>query len=319
MKTKSILFITFDLSGYYDCINDELKSSFKNVDYENTSKLDYKYTSVFQKIYSFFFKIFTGKKLKNYYKVQPIIKKYRRKKYDYILIIRPDIFFDSQLLEFKKMTPNLIAYYHDSINNIPRKRDIIKYFDNVYSYEKKDVTENNLNFITNFIYLNKRIPKVSDFDQETFTIMSNDYRIKTLKALADYLNNKGISSKFLIHTHKKQNEDDKLLTYIYSRKNNTQVLEYLRKSRIIIDIHKFGIQEGLTFRVFESLYLNKKLITTNSDIKNYDFYNPSNIRIIYPDESITIPDDFFTTPYEKIPDDIYEKYLFSNWIKEILT
>lgn len=319
MKTKSILFITFDLSGYYDCINDELKSSFKNVDYENTSKLDYKYTSVFQKIYSFFFKIFTGKKLKNYYKVQPIIKKYRRKKYDYILIIRPDIFFDSQLLEFKKMTPNLIAYYHDSINNIPRKRDIIKYFDKVYSYEKKDVTENNLNFITNFIYLNKRIPKVSDFDQETFTIMSNDYRIKTLKALADYLNNKGISSKFLIHTHKKQNEDDKLLTYIYSRKNNTQVLEYLRKSRIIIDIHKFGIQEGLTFRVFESLYLNKKLITTNSDIKNYDFYNPSNIRIIYPDESITIPDDFFTTPYEKIPDDIYEKYLFSNWIKEILT
>jgi hypothetical protein len=319
MKTKSILFITFDLSGYYDCINDELKSSFKNVDYENTSKLDYKYTSVFQKIYSFFFKIFTGKKLKNYYKVQPIIKKYRRKKYDYILIIRPDIFFDSQLLEFKKMTPNLIAYYHDSINNIPRKRDIIKYFDKVYSYEKKDVTENNLNFITNFIYLNKRIPKVSDFDQETFTIMSNDYRIKTLKALADYLNNKGISSKFLIHTHKKHNEDDKLLTYIYSRKNNTQVLEYLRKSRIIIDIHKFGIQEGLTFRVFESLYLNKKLITTNSDIKNYDFYNPSNIRIIYPDESITIPDDFFTTPYEKIPDDIYEKYLFSNWIKEILT
>lgn len=319
MKTKSILFITFDLSGYYDCINDELKSSFKNVDYENTSKLDYKYTSVFQKIYSFFFKIFTGKKLKNYYKVQPIIKKYRRKKYDYILIIRPDIFFDSQLLEFKKMTPNLIAYYHDSINNIPRKRDIIKYFDKVYSYEKKDVTENNLNFITNFIYLNKRIPKDSDFDQETFTIMSNDYRIKTLKALADYLNNKGISSKFLIHTHKKQNENDKLLTYIYSRKNNTQVLEYLRKSRIIIDIHKFGIQEGLTFRVFESLYLNKKLITTNSDIKNYDFYNPSNIRIIYPDESITIPDDFFTTPYEKIPDDIYEKYLFSNWIKEILT
>jgi len=319
MKTKSILFITFDLSGYYDCINDELKSSFKNVDYENTSKLDYKYTSVFQKIYSFFFKIFTGKKLKNYYKVQPIIKKYRRKKYDYILIIRPDIFFDSQLLEFKKMTPNLIAYYHDSINNIPRKRDIIKYFDKVYSYEKKDVTENNLNFITNFIYLNKRIPKVSDFDQETFTIMSNDYRIKTLKALADYLNNKGISSKFLIHTHKKHNEDDKLLTYIYSRKNNTQVLEYLRKSRIIIDIHKFGIQEGLTFRVFESLYLNKKLIKTNSDIKNYDFYNPSNIRIIYPDESITIPDDFFTTPYEKIPDDIYEKYLFSNWIKEILT
>lgn len=319
MKTKSILFITFDLSGYYDCITDELKATFKRVDYENTSELHYKYTSVFQKIYSFFFKIFTGKKLKNYYKAQPIIEKYRIKKYDYILIIRPDVFFDSQLLELKKMTPNLIAYYHDSINNIPRKKDVIKYFDKVYSYEKKDVTDYNLNFITNFIYLDKRTPSVTNIEQDTFTIMSNDYRIKTLKTLANYLNTKGISHKFLIHTDKKPNEDDKLLTYIYSRKNNTQVLEYLRKSRIIIDIHKFGIQEGLTFRVFESLYLNKKLITTNTDIKNYDFYNPNNIKIISPVESITLPDDFFTTPYEKIPDDIYEKYLFSNWIKEILT
>lgn len=318
MKNKSILFITFDLSGYYDCITDELKSTFKKVDYENTSKLKYKYTSIFQKIHSFFYKLFTGKKLKNYYKLQPIIEKYRSEKYDYILIIRPDIFFDSQLLEFKKMTPNLIAYYHDSINNIRRKKDVIKFFDKVYSYEKKDVADFNLNFITNFIYLNKPIPSVSDFDQDAFTIMSNDYRIKVLKNLAKYLNKKGINSKFLIYNHKKTNEDNKLLTYIHKRKDNRQVLEYLRKSRIIIDIHKFGIQKGLTFRVFESLYLNKKLITTNTDIKNYDFYNSNNIIIISPEVPITIPDDFFTTPYEKIPDNIYKKYLYSNWIKEIL-
>lgn len=318
MKNKSILFITFDLSGYYDCINDELKANFESVDYENTSKLSYKYTSVFQKFYSFLYKIFTGKKLKNYYKTQPIIEKYRHKKYDYILIIRPDIFFDSQLSDLKNMTSNFIAYYHDSINNITRKKDVIKYFDKVYSYEKKDVNEFNLNFITNFIYLKKNIPTVSNFDQDTFTIMSNDYRKNTLKKLAKYLNHKGISSKFLIHTNKKPNEDDKLITYINERKDNAQVLEYLRKSKIIIDIHKFGIQDGLTFRVFESLYLNKKLITTNTDIKNYDFYNPNNIRIIPPNEPITIPDTFFTSPYEKIPNDIYKNYLFSSWIKEIL-
>ena len=217
------------------------------------------------------------------------------------------------------MTPNFIAYFHDSINNIPRKKDVIQFFDKVYSYEKKDVKNFNLNFITNFIYLNQPIPSISDFDQDTFTIMSNDYRKDTLKNLAHYLNNKSIRNKFLIHTDKKPNEGEKLLTYINKRKNNVQVLEYLKKTRIIVDIHKFGIQDGLTFRVFESLYLNKKIITTNADIKNYDFYNPNNIAIISPEEPITIPDDFFISSYEKIPNKIYENYLFSNWIKEILT
>lgn len=319
MKNKSILFITFDVSGYYNCVHDELKATFNRVDYENTSQLNYNYTSVFQKIYSSLYRIFTGLKLKNYYKTQPIIKKYRNKKYDYILIIRPDIFFDSQLLEFKKMTPNLIAYYHDSINNIPRKKEVIHFFDKVYSYEKKDVKDYNLNFITNFIYLNLPIPTIKNFDQDTFTVMSNDYRKNTLKNLALFLKNKEISSKFLIHSNKTQNKDENTITYINERKNNTQVLEYLKRSKIVVDIHKFGVQEGLTFRVFESLFMNKKLITTNTDIKNYDFYNPNNIAIIATQGTILIPDLFFKTPYEKIPNKIYEKYLFTNWTKEILT
>ena len=318
MKNKSILFITFDVSGYYNCIHEELKINFKNVDYENTSLLTYKYTSIFQKIHSSLYKIFTGLKLKNYYKTQPIIKKYRNKKYDYILIIRPDIFFDSQLKELKKMTPNFLAYYHDSINNIPRKKNIIHFFDKVYSYEKKDVKDYNLNFLTNFIYLKPPVPKVTHFDQDAFTIMSNDYRKKTLTSLAEYLSNKDLSCKFMIHENKNQNEFENMIFYINNRKNNTQVLEYLKKSKLIVDIHKYGIQDGLTFRVFESLFMNKKLITTNTDIKNYDFYNPNNIAIINSQGPILIPDLFFQTPYEKIPNKIYEKYLFSNWVNVIL-
>ena len=47
--------------------------------------------------------------------------------------------------------------------------------------------------------------------------------------------------------------------------------ENLKKSKIIVDIHKYGIQDGLTFRVFEAIGYHKKLITTNKDIKTYDF------------------------------------------------
>jgi hypothetical protein len=64
--------------------------------------------------------------------------------------------------------------------------------------------------------------------------------------------------------------------------------------------------------------LQKKLITTNSDIKNYDFYNPNNILII-DIKRPEIPKAFFENEYEKLPEDIYNKYTLSGWIKNVFS
>ena len=89
----------------------------------------------------------------------------------------------------------------------------------------------------------------------------------------------------------------------------------MKESKIILDIHK-EIQNGLTFRVFEAIGLNKKLITTNKDIINYDFYNPNNIFVW--DEKITeIPRNFLDNEYEKLSDEIYKKYSLENWVKTV--
>lgn len=316
MKDKRILFITFDLSGYYDSIREELSNQFMYVDYHNTAYLKFKYEHIFQKIYAFFYKIIKKRKLKNYLKLQPIIKATENKTYDYILIVRPDVFFDSQLLKLKSKTENFIAYYHDSINNIPHKKNVIHFFDKVYSYEKKDVNDYNLNFLTNFIYLKDEERKSNETTLDAFTIMSKDYRFETLSNVATFLKRKNINYKFLVQSDKEQSSD--IIEFITQRKNNSQVLEYLKQTKIIVDIHKYGVQDGLTFRVFESLFLNKKLITTNKDIKTYDFYNPNNIFVIENIANIDIPDNFFKTSYEAIPENIYKKYHYKNWIKKIL-
>ena len=316
-KSEKILFITFDLSGYYDCIKNELNKQYKDVDYYNLE--DYKnlpYTNLFQRIKSFYYKKVKKLKLKNFYKYQPLIEEISNKKYDVTLIVRPDLFFDSQLETIRKNSKTLIAYYHDSINNIPRKKDVIHFFDKVYSYEKKDVENYNLSFIPNFIYLeDPKKNKVSEIS--FFTIMSKDYRFDSLLKLAVYLKNKNYDCELLVHTDKKQAPND-YINFIHERKNNAQVLEYIQKHSFIVDIHKYGIQDGLTFRVFESLYFEKKLITSNLDIKNYDFYNPNNIFIVEDFNSINIPDSFFQSPYTKIPDEIYNKYHYSHWLKTIL-
>ena len=53
-------------------------------------------------------------------------------------------------------------------------------------------------------------------------------------------------------------------------------MEIFSDSRCILDAPQAG-QVGLTIRTIECLGAKRKLVTTNSDIKNYDFYNENNI------------------------------------------
>ncbi|MCV4677987.1 hypothetical protein OFC08_34485, partial [Escherichia coli] len=52
--------------------------------------------------------------------------------------------------------------------------------------------------------------------------------------------------------------------------SQSEVVEMMKCSEIIIDIHH-PRQRGLTMRTIECIGLNKKIITTNEDIKKYDF------------------------------------------------
>jgi hypothetical protein len=73
-------------------------------------------------------------------------------------------------------------------------------------------------------------------------------------------------------------------------------------------------QSGLTIRTFEEIGLNKKLITTNENVKNYDFYNSNNIFIVNKG-NLHLLDNFIRLPYIKLSDAIYKKYSVTNWVK----
>ena len=75
-----------------------------------------------------------------------------------------------------------------------------------------------------------------------------------------------------------------------------QSYQFYLKGNIILDI-AHPHQKRLSFRPYEAMGLRKKLITTNKDIANYDFYNPNNIFIIDDVYNIHIPTDFITSNY----------------------
>ena len=89
-------------------------------------------------------------------------------------------------------------------------------------------------------------------------------------------------------------------------------LELLSESNCILDYNEKG-QSGLTLRPMEALFLEKKLITNNKDIKNYDFYNPSNIFILG-ENNIEDIKEFINKPYEKVEQKIIDYYDFEQWL-----
>ena len=87
-------------------------------------------------------------------------------------------------------------------------------------------------------------------------------------------------------------------------------------STCILDAPQGG-QTGLTLRCFECMGAKRKLITTNVDIVNYDFYRASNI-LVYPG-TIEERKAFFENPYEDLPEELYRKYSMNSWMKRLLS
>jgi len=94
-------------------------------------------------------------------------------------------------------------------------------------------------------------------------------------------------------------------------------LELVEQSRCLIDIYQKK-QSGLTRRALEALFYNKKLLTDNPYIKNYDFYHPNNIYIINEYTNIEEISLFLTKEIYIIPNEIKQKYDVRHWLKRFM-
>ena len=97
--------------------------------------------------------------------------------------------------------------------------------------------------------------------------------------------------------------------------DGTKMEEIYINSRCVLDSPQDG-QVGLTIRILEALGAKKKIITTNEDISNYDFYKPENIYIYK--GKIDLENTFFKNDYIEIEENIYKKYTLRNWLKIII-
>ena len=310
-----ITIISYDNWGLNAHIVNNLKSAGHSAQHINLYDFVYKYPNTFYKIYNFILKTIFKKNLKNIYYGNEILKILKEKNeiQDIILTIKGDFIDPKKILDFKKYTKKSIAFFNDSITRCPKIKRVLNNFDEVYSFEKEDCQKYNLKFISNWIY---PIPKSSNQNNkyQLFNISSKDRRSTIISEIAMILKEKNINYKIIIYDKKKKNSDPNI-EYTSKYISLADVNDYANSAKVLLDINRKG-QKGLTFRIFESLGLEKKIITTNADVKNYDFYNPNNILII-DEENVSIPLEFFNNEYEKISDAILKKYTLDGWISQV--
>jgi len=314
-----ITIISLDNWGYNEYIVKELKT-FKNIEVNhiNFDKLRYNYPTIFHKIFNFFLKNLFNSSLKRKHLNKIILSKIKDLGYqDKILVIKSEFLSIKTIKELKKNTSQLIAFYNDNIQRCPRIKVVYPYFDVNYSFEKKDALKYNFNFITNYIYhkhLQYKPNILAKTEFEVFNISSLGKRNTSIEKIALALDKIHANYKIIL-VGKKEYIPKGEVIYQSEKIDIEGVNDYISKSRTLLDVHRIG-QSGLTFRVMDSLAFHKKLITTNPDIINYDFYNPNNILVVDA-EKVEIPKTFFETNYEKIPENIVDNYTINSWVKTV--
>lgn len=322
---KKILIVMHNYAEIPDLMKKNLDFlGYKNVDFIFYSEEKFKYKNLSEKLNNLFRK--TVLKDKNYkeklraeFIENTLIQKAQNlPQYDVILVMNTDFFSDEFLKILKTKTKKLVGNHWDGLNRTPHIYPKINFFDTFFVFDKEDVNENkNIFFLTNFFF---------DFDKDETKIESKQDifylgtyvkdRFPALKKISEIFTAKKISQKIVLFSWDKKDAEglitftDKFISYEENIKN-------VKESKALLDL-KLKEHNGLSFRFFEALKYNKKLITNNSDIKNYDFYRKENIFILDEDPENGLK-DFIENPYQSIPEEIKNKYSFENWFKTLIS
>lgn len=322
---RKVLFITPDYMDYTSIILDGIAAYSNAETYLLTTtgkKLKFVYRNTFHRIQNFFSKLILNRNQKRQFynkvikeKLEAIFK--AQENFDDIFILRPDL-IKEHLAFIKKNSSRLIAYFWDSFSRIPEGKDIIQYFDKFFSFEPKDVKDNHLLFLSNFyspdMTANKNIRPQFDLSY----VASADDRLAILERILDSLGPLDLKTNINIldtKTIETKNKNEKNITWFTDVLPRKETIRIMNDSSVLLDIAQ-PKQEGLSFRIFEAMKLEKKIITTNRSAITYDFYDPKNI-FVWENENTIPPRDFFTAPYSPLPPEIVEKYSLQKWISTI--
>lgn len=287
---------------------------------------------------SFFGKTFLRLNFKFY---KPVVRRYIRniicenkdKNYDYVFVVKSEAAGKKELKLLREAYPNakFILYLWDSVENVPDGEKKLSLYDKVFTFDPVDAEKYSIKlrplFFSNEYENNNQLEDTQDYLYDfAFIGTAHTNRALIVKKLADDCKKRGtnyfsylfLPHKFVYLYNKLVNKDFKDVAFSdikFQSITPAQITEVYKKSRSILDVEHIK-QRGLTMRTIEMIGMGKKIITTNSYIKSYDFYNPNNIYLINRN-SPTVDESFWTSKYEQVPKEIFDRYKIESFVREL--
>ncbi len=257
--------------------------------------------------------------------------------FDFIFIIKGEGVSPSMLswLKTKYTKAKLILYLWDSISNVKNIVEKFSFFDKIASFDPNDCQSfTNVKYRPLF-FLDKYQNKYRSDGEGLFFLgtLNGDRRIVVSK-VNNFLNGqirfeywlfvRSNLEMFLLKLHKVICRFLRIKFYeipstrlIRKAMNIDQINNKIEACLAVLDI-QHPQQTGLTMRTFEVLASGKKLITTNKNIINEPFFDPTLIEII--DRENPKPNNlFFKTNVNKMPDSFFEQYSCKGWLLDIFS
>eukprot|EP00456_Euglypha_rotunda_P052314 TRINITY_DN4215_c0_g1_i1.p1 TRINITY_DN4215_c0_g1~~TRINITY_DN4215_c0_g1_i1.p1 ORF type:complete len:342 (-),score=60.99 TRINITY_DN4215_c0_g1_i1:275-1300(-) len=321
LKDKTVLLVAPSFFGYSAEIERQLKAWGATVHhYENRPS-----TSVFGKAMVRLFPKLWAPVTNAYY--AKMFEKHRSESIDYLFVIRGEGLTDGAMRRFSSMFPSAtkVLYLWDSFRNDKGAAERIAYFDIASSFDVEDArSDKRLRFLPLF-YLSQ-FSDLRSHAQSTdlcFVGTVHTDRYAVLKRLAQVVGGGYRIRYFLFFPSRLLYRVRRLLSpqfwgsdhaeFSFDSLGRQQVLSMFGDARAVVDIER-PIQTGLTIRSLETLGAQRKLVTTNATVREYDFYDERNIAVIDRTHP-TLPANFLDTPFHSTPESILSKYSVERWLR----
>jgi hypothetical protein len=325
---KRVLFICPAFFGYEVSITNAIIANGYEVDFfdERTSN-----NSIYKAVFRVKKDLLSSQIKKHY---DNILNKIKTKKYSYFLLIKGEVVPEWFIIAFKQINPEakLIYYTYDSFNNNNANSIyILKHFDKCYSFDFEDVISNPQLKLKHLFYTDEF--KIEENDNHTKkhsisfvgTLHSARYTIvkNMFKSFNDVFTFFYMPAKWFFLFEKITKKDYRKISWnevSFDKLSKKQVAQIFKESKSVLDIQRTG-QAGLTMRTFEVLASGAILITTNTHIKQTDFYQEEKIVIVDDkpsDKDILNIKNKIEQPVSFNRDfaNSLEKYSVTNWVKE---
>lgn len=182
----------------------------------------------------------------------------------------------------------------------------------IWSYSEHDCKKYGFNYNTTFFWDRKKKME-SEIAQDLYFIGKDKGRLSKVRDIDSICRKQKINFTYHVtKTHKyslPRKEYKSNISYSEVQKN-------IAVSKAILDV-QVSKTAGPSLRALEAVFYNKKLVTDDSNVKTFRFYNKQNIFIIG-EESLENLNEFLNAPIVPVKEEDIEYYNVKNWLSRFL-